>query len=84
MEQAAQLEAIKRYTIQKLGSDSTGHGLDHIMRVVRMTKKLMHDQPYRARARSSRMPTGWMVWAASASLGPSITVAATANASMTR
>ena len=36
MEQAAQLEAIKRYTIQKLGRDSTGHGLDHIMRVVRM------------------------------------------------
>ena len=33
MEQAAQLEAIKRYTIQKLGSDSTGHGLDHIQGV---------------------------------------------------
>mgnify|MGYP000588657477 CR=1 FL=1 len=40
MEQAAQLEAIKRYTIQKLGSDSTGHGLDHIMRVgTAMTEK---------------------------------------------
>ncbi|MGN1335393.1 MAG: phosphohydrolase, partial [Limosilactobacillus mucosae] len=44
MEQAAQLEAIKRYTIQKLGSDSTGHGLDHIMRVVRMTKKLIETE----------------------------------------
>ena len=44
MEQAAQLEAIKRYTIQKLGNDSTGHGLDHIMRVVRMTKKLIETE----------------------------------------
>lgn len=151
MEQAAQLEAIKRYTIQKLGSDSTGHGLDHIMRVVRMTKKLIETEAANefiavaaaylhdtideklvisvkeaeeeledflrridltneqiqaimdiisnmsfadtlgdARPTLSRegqivqVPTGWTVWAASASLGPSITVAATANASMTR
>lgn len=44
MEPAAQLDAVKHYTIQKLGMDSTGHGLDHIKRVVKMTKKLAQEE----------------------------------------
>lgn len=44
MEPAAQLDAVEHYTIQKLGSDHTGHGLDHIRRVVKMTKRLAHDE----------------------------------------
>ncbi|MGM9891753.1 HD domain-containing protein [Limosilactobacillus sp.] len=35
-----QLAAVKRYTIDKLGEDSTGHGMDHINRVVKMAKKI--------------------------------------------
>ena len=44
MEPAAQLDAVEHYTIQKLGSDHTGHGLDHIRRVVKMTKRLAKDE----------------------------------------
>ena len=40
MKQAEQLTAIKEYTIQKLGQDKTGHGMDHINRVVKMSKRL--------------------------------------------
>lgn len=35
-----QIAAVKRYTIDKLGEDSTGHGMDHINRVVKMAKKI--------------------------------------------
>ena len=35
-----QIAAVKRYTIDKLGEDSTGHGMDHINRVVRMARKI--------------------------------------------
>lgn len=44
MEPAEQLDAVKHYTIQKLGMDHTGHGLDHIRRVVKMTKRLAKDE----------------------------------------
>ncbi|WP_295728055.1 HD domain-containing protein [uncultured Limosilactobacillus sp.] len=44
MEPAAQLDAVKHYTIQKLGMDHTGHGLDHIRRVVKMTQRLANDE----------------------------------------
>lgn len=40
MEPVAQLDAVKHYTMQKLGNDTTGHGMDHIQRVVNMTKRL--------------------------------------------
>ena len=40
MKQAEQLTAIKEYTIQKLGQDKTGHGIDHIKRVIKMSKRL--------------------------------------------
>lgn len=40
METTAQLDAVQQYTIQKLSKDATGHGLDHIQRVVRMAKQL--------------------------------------------
>ncbi|WP_251546421.1 HD domain-containing protein [Limosilactobacillus caecicola] len=45
MEPAAQLDAVKHYTIQKLGTDLTGHGLDHIRRVVKMTKRIAQEEP---------------------------------------
>lgn len=44
MEPAAQLDAVKHYTIQKLGHDTTGHGMDHIQRVVNMTKRLAQEE----------------------------------------
>lgn len=40
MNQEAQLAAVKAYTIKKLKDDQTGHGLDHIHRVVKMSKRL--------------------------------------------
>lgn len=40
MNQEAQLAAVKAYTIEKLKDDQTGHGLDHIQRVVKMSKRL--------------------------------------------
>lgn len=44
MEPAAQIDAVKNYTIQKLSNDHTGHGLDHIKRVVRMTQRLAKEE----------------------------------------
>lgn len=44
MKQTEQLDAIKRYTMQKLADDGTGHGYDHIRRVVKMTKKLIETE----------------------------------------
>lgn len=44
MEPATQLDAIKHYTIQKLGNDETGHGIDHIKRVVRMARQLAKEE----------------------------------------
>lgn len=40
MTREEQINAVKKYTIDKLGQDSTGHGMDHINRVVRMAKRL--------------------------------------------
>ena len=34
-----QIAAVKRYTVEKLGEDSTGHGMDQINRVVKVAKK---------------------------------------------
>lgn len=44
MEPAEQLDAVKHYTILKLGQDSTGHGMDHVERVVKMTKRLAQEE----------------------------------------
>jgi uncharacterized protein len=40
MEQEKQIVAVKNYTISKLGTDKSGHGMDHINRVVRMARRL--------------------------------------------
>ena len=40
MKQEAQIVAVKKYTVAKLGQDKTGHGRDHINRVVRMARRL--------------------------------------------
>lgn len=40
MNQETQLAAVKAYTIKALKDDQTGHGLDHIQRVVKMSKHL--------------------------------------------
>ena len=40
MSQEEQIVAVKQYTIDKLGQDKTGHGMDHINRVVRMARRL--------------------------------------------
>lgn len=40
MKQEEQIVAVKKYTIAKLGQDKTGHGMDHINRVVRMARRL--------------------------------------------
>lgn len=44
MNQEEQIVAVKNYTIAKLGADKTGHGMDHINRVVRMARKLAHGE----------------------------------------
>lgn len=40
MNHQEQIEAAKQYTIAKLGQDKTGHGMDHINRVVRMARRI--------------------------------------------
>ncbi|MBD5806703.1 HD domain-containing protein [Limosilactobacillus walteri] len=40
MKRADQLAAVKKYALSKLSHDKTGHGMDHINRVVRMSKRL--------------------------------------------
>ena len=40
MKQEEQIVAVKKYTIAKLGQDETGHGMDHINRVVQMARRL--------------------------------------------
>ena len=39
MNELTKLSKIKAYTKSKLGADKTGHGCDHIKRVVTMAKK---------------------------------------------
>ncbi len=45
LEATEQLAAIKKYTSQKLAGDATGHGIDHINRVVTNAKMLMAEEP---------------------------------------
>lgn len=40
MNQTEQLEAVKNYTIKKLSDDRTGHGMDHINRVVKNASRI--------------------------------------------
>lgn len=40
MTREEQITAVREYTTHKLGQDSTGHGMDHINRVVRMAKRI--------------------------------------------
>ena len=40
MKQEEQIVAVKKYTIAKLGQDETGHGMDHINRVVQRARRL--------------------------------------------
>lgn len=40
MERRKQLAAEAHYTAEKLGADRTGHGMDHIHRVVKMAKRI--------------------------------------------
>lgn len=40
MKHEEQIVAVKNYTIAKLGQDKTGHGMDHINRVVQMARRL--------------------------------------------
>ncbi len=41
LEATEQLAAISKYTAQKLAGDVTGHGVDHINRVVTNAKMLL-------------------------------------------
>jgi uncharacterized protein len=45
LEATEQLAAIESYTAQKLADDQTGHGLDHIHRVVTNAKMLLAEEP---------------------------------------
>lgn len=40
MKQKEQLQAVKEYARKKLGQDQTGHGMDHLERVVKMARRL--------------------------------------------
>ena len=37
---AEQIEVVRQYTQNQLANDQTGHGMDHIMRVVKMAKQI--------------------------------------------
>lgn len=45
LEATEQLAAISKYTAQKLADDVTGHGVDHINRVVTNAKMLLAEEP---------------------------------------
>lgn len=45
VEATEQLAAIKKFTSQKLAGDATGHGVDHINRVVTNAKMLLAEEP---------------------------------------
>lgn len=45
LEATEQLAAIDKYTSQKLAGDATGHGIDHINRVVTNAKMLLAEEP---------------------------------------
>ncbi|KRK46936.1 phosphohydrolase [Secundilactobacillus kimchicus] len=45
METTEQLALIQDYTVQQLSGDKSGHGLDHIHRVVTNVKMLLADEP---------------------------------------
>ncbi|KRL27150.1 metal dependent phosphohydrolase [Limosilactobacillus frumenti DSM 13145] len=40
MTTAEQIEVVRQYTQSQLANDQTGHGMDHIMRVVKMAKQI--------------------------------------------
>ncbi|MDO4903007.1 MAG: HD domain-containing protein [Limosilactobacillus sp.] len=44
MTKEQQITAVKRYTFHKLGEDKSGHGMDHINRVVKMAKKIAESE----------------------------------------
>ena len=41
MNQEQQLAAVKQFTVNKLANDRTGHGMDHINRVVKTLPELL-------------------------------------------
>ncbi|MDN4847508.1 HD domain-containing protein [Ligilactobacillus salivarius] len=45
MDEFNKLSQIKTYTKSKLGTDKTGHGYDHIKRVVTMAEKILESEP---------------------------------------
>lgn len=45
MDEFNKLSQIKTYTKSKLGADKTGHGYDHIKRVVTMAEKILESEP---------------------------------------
>ncbi|MYY52627.1 HD domain-containing protein [Ligilactobacillus salivarius] len=45
MDEFNKLSKIKTYTKSKLGADKTGHGYDHIKRVVTMAEKILESEP---------------------------------------
>ena len=44
MNELTKLSQIKTYTKSKLGTDKTGHGYDHIKRVVTMAEKILESE----------------------------------------
>ena len=44
MDEFNKLSQIKTYTKSKLGTDKTGHGYDHIKRIVTMAEKILESE----------------------------------------
>lgn len=40
LSQQQQLQAVQAFAQEKLGQDTTGHGMDHLKRVARLAKKI--------------------------------------------
>ena len=46
MNQEQQLAAVKQFTVNKLANDRTGHGMDHINRVVKNAARIAAGEDY--------------------------------------
>ncbi|MDN2453774.1 HD domain-containing protein [Lactobacillus sp. UCMA15818] len=45
MNLSSKIAKVHNFSLKQMGSDTTGHGFDHILRVVNLTKKILKSEP---------------------------------------
>ncbi|MFT9371959.1 HD domain-containing protein [Liquorilactobacillus hordei] len=45
MDLSSKIANVHNFSLEQMSSDTTGHGFDHILRVVNMTKKILKNEP---------------------------------------